>query len=234
MLPVPVHVGTPAALSTLRLDLGPEGLMLGRDREGEPVALRLFGPAPVRLVLVAGEWAASLLAFRALAVGARVAVHTSAAPGHAWARLLPWVAATNNRLSIDGRSSATGFPHAPTRTDPLLEILDGRPDDRPDQAGWRVTLTLVRRAGDAAATVADADAALVQRLAPTEAAAIADVLRLSDATAELLTRLTDDMLAVVGGRADRYVWLGPTDTERHLFGEARRDDGPLGDTGSTR
>lgn len=219
-LPVPAHVGAPAAVGALRLDIGPAGLVVGLDRGGDPVVLRLFRAAPVRLVLVGGEWAASLLAFRSLAVGARVAVHTAAAPGQAWTGLLPWAAATGNRLSIDGRSTSAGLAPAPTRAEPLLEILDGRPDDRPEQAGWRAALTLVRRPDDAA--LAGADAVLLQRLEPDDASAVANSLRVSDETAELLSRLTDDMVAIIGGGADRYVWLSPTEVERRLFGEPVR------------
>ncbi len=86
---LPGHPGgkpLPAAraddLERLDVPLGTSGVMIGRNRHGDPVLLRLFRSEPTRLLLVGGLPCAQLLALRALAVGAEVLVRTDRP--HAW------------------------------------------------------------------------------------------------------------------------------------------------------
>jgi hypothetical protein len=117
------------------------------------------------------------------------------------------------------RSPANGLAGTRTAAEPLVEILDGRPDDRPANTPWRTRVTLVRRPAGAATALADVDVVILQRLPAVESLAVSATLRLADETAHLIAQLDDDMIAVVGGAADWYVWLSPTDTEVSLFGQ---------------
>ncbi|WP_243707971.1 type VII secretion protein EccE, partial [Micromonospora sp. KC606] len=60
----------------LELSIGGGGLMVGANRHGGAVTVRLFRAEGTRLVLVGGVRAGQLLVLRAMALGARVAVQT--------------------------------------------------------------------------------------------------------------------------------------------------------------
>jgi hypothetical protein len=88
---------------------------------------------------------------------------------------------------------------------------------------WHTQLTvLAKLTSTVSRPVAEADLALLQRLSEPEAALAAAIMGLGAETASLLQAMRDDMVAVAGGRADRYVWLSPTSVESHLFGPAQR------------
>ncbi|MDJ0392733.1 type VII secretion protein EccE [Rhodococcus sp. G-MC3] len=85
--------------STLALPTAGCGQLLGSNASGHGVAMSVFG-AGLGSVLVSGElYLAQQLAFRAIAVGARVLVRTDRP--HAWGPLVDSVA-TPDRLRIDG------------------------------------------------------------------------------------------------------------------------------------
>jgi hypothetical protein len=63
---------------------------------------------------------------------------------------------------------------------------------------------------------------IAQQLTAAEAGAVASMLGLSEETVSLLQVMHDDMLALVGGGADRYVWVSTTSVEQHFFGSPRR------------
>ncbi|SNS18095.1 type VII secretion protein EccE [Actinoplanes regularis] len=107
----------------LVLPTGRAGVVVGRDRHGRPLQVRLFRPEPTQVMLVGGLQCAQLLAFRALAVGARVLVRTR--------RPQEWVpfargtaAASDSILLAPPGHSVEMPPGAPLR--PLLTVLDLR------------------------------------------------------------------------------------------------------------
>jgi len=55
-----------------------------------------------------------------------------------------------------------------------------------------------------------------------EATLSAGPLRLSEHSVQLLQMMEDDMIALLGGGADRYVWLTLTKVERQFAGGGRR------------
>jgi hypothetical protein len=215
------HVGDAGQLAWLRYAATPAGLVLGRDAQGAVVPVRMFREEPVRLTLIGGWWLASVLAFRALAVGARVVVCTAAAD-----RWHPLVRAAQgcDRLAVLVGEQPVEVPAG--WASPVLLIDDfgpAGPTQRAPLAAWQTRLTVLPRLTPAGAAVTGAATlVLSQRLTPGEAAAAADLLWLSDETAGLLQAMHDDMVALIGGGADRYLWVSATAIEAHSFGPPHR------------
>ncbi len=63
-------------LDGLALPIGDDGVVIGVDAQGQPAVLGLNRPTPYDVVLIGGLWTAQVLALRAAATGARVAVET--------------------------------------------------------------------------------------------------------------------------------------------------------------
>jgi hypothetical protein len=215
------HVGAAEQLAWLRFGADPAGLVLGRDVQQTTVPVRIFREEPVRLALIGGVWLASLVAFRALAVGARVVVCTAAADR--WQPLVRAVQSSDRLAVLVGEQPVNV---AAAWSSPVLLIDDfgpAGPTQRSNLAPWQTRLTVLPWLTPAGAPVAgSATLVLAQRLTPDEAAAAADLLWLSDETTGLLQALQDDMVALIGGGADRYVWVTPTAVETHFFGAPHR------------
>ncbi len=204
----------------LVLPHGSAGLMLGANRHGNAVTVRLFRPVGTRVMLVGGLPAAQLVAMRTLALGARVIVQTTRP--HAWE---PFVRA----MSRPGRTIPLVPPGRPVPAEPvtplapLLVVLDAPPPTGPRPGvAWQTTL-LVRDE----LTPADADAlgradlAVLQPLSQAEAAIAGTALGLGE-SAQWLTRIRHDMVAVVNRRALRWAMLAGTPIEAQLIGRPSR------------
>lgn len=220
------RAGAGAALPADRLDgldlpLGAAGLMIGVNRHGDPVTLRVFRPEATRLVLVGGVRAAQLVVLRALALGARVVVRT--ARPRVWEPFVRGVGVPGGAVLLlpPGRSS-NGPAGSPLH--PLLLVVDAGPVavDAAAGPGWQATLVVrdevVPADGDA---LARADVAVLQPLEPAEAALADGALGLGG-SAEWLTRIRPDMVAVVNRRALRWALLSPTTVESQLVGPPTR------------
>ncbi|WBB93919.1 type VII secretion protein EccE [Verrucosispora sp. WMMC514] len=218
----PKRVARYGAVDLVReVPFGGAGLVLGVNRHGDAVTVRLFRPESTRLMIVGGVSVAQLVAVRAMALGARVIVQT--ARPHAWARFVRDTGVPGGPVSLvpPGRP-VTGAPGTPLA--PVLVVLDAAPPagPRPGTA-WHTTL-LVRDV----LTPADADAlgrvdlAVFQPLSRAEASVAGNALGLGDA-AESLTRSRHDMLAVVNRRALRWALLARTPIETQLI-DARAID----------
>ncbi|MDZ5445304.1 type VII secretion protein EccE [Micromonospora sp. 4G57] len=210
-----------AALDALELGLGEAGLMVGANRHGGAVSVRLFRPEPTRLLLVGGVRAAQLVVLRALALGARVVVQT--ARPRAWEPFVRGAGAPGGAVPVipPGRPVG-GAPGSPVR--PLLLVVDAGAASDGAQPGTAWQCTLVVRDGLTPAEVdalARADLAILQPLDPGEAALAGAALGLGG-SAEWLTRIRDDMVAVVNRRALRWALLSPTPIESQLVGRAAR------------
>ncbi|WP_345151636.1 type VII secretion protein EccE [Micromonospora maritima] len=224
-LPLAVDgAGAPATGSPpaeLDLPAGGGGLVVGANRRGGPLTVRLFRPAPTRMVLVGGVPAAQLLVLRSLALGARVAVQT--ARPDAWERFVRGVGAPAGGVPLlpPGRPVG-GAPGSPLR--PLLLVVDTGPV--PPEAGpaaaWQSVLVVRDELTPAdAPALARADLAVLQPLDPAEAALAGTALGLGG-SADWLTRIRDDMVAVVNRRALRWALLSPTPVESQLVGRPTR------------
>jgi ESX secretion system protein EccE len=198
------------------------GLVLGRDQQRSVVVVRLLRPQPTRVTLVGGWWAGRLVAARALALGARVVVST-VNPGQ-WQGFGEAMTGREDRVTVIGGEGPV--PPAGSATEPVLQIVDigpSGPQTRPELAAWQSQLTLLTELTDAGIpAVENADLVIVQRLTEPEARAAIRAMRLAPEAAGHLQMLADDMLAIVGGGADRYLWVSQTPTEHAQLGPPRR------------
>jgi hypothetical protein len=212
-LRLPAHLATAETVGALSPTPSRVGLVIGQDRRGMPVAIRLFREQPTSVLLVGGVWVAGLLAFRAFALGVRVAVHT-AAPAW-WAALGRAAGAPPDQLVLGDEPP---LPRTTGAMPAVLEILEQRAAavaHRPWHARLTVVADLSRHQPDELRAV---DCVFLQCLSPGDAAKTALAWQLGPEAATLLQRLEGDMIAVVGGGADRYVWLSPTAVERQVLG----------------
>ncbi|MER7888727.1 type VII secretion protein EccE [Micromonospora sp. NPDC094482] len=209
------------ALDGLELVAGGGGLMLGANRHGAAVTVRLFRPEGTRVLLVGGVPAAQLVALRAMATGARVVVQT--ARPRVWEPFVRGVGAPGGTIPLlpPGRP-VPGAPGTPLR--PLLVVLDVGPVPADPEPGppWRSTLVVRDELTPADVdALSRADLAVLQPLDAGEAALAGAALGLGD-SAEWLTRIRDDMVAVVNRRALRWALLSVTPIESQLVGRPSR------------
>jgi len=216
------HVADRVALSRLRITAGGTGLVLGTDREEQPVIVRFFRPEPTLVTLVGGAWAARLLAFRALALGARLAVLT-VEPAF-WEGLGEQATGRGDRMAVtsgERQLAVTGAAH-----EPILIVYDlgtAGPTAPAPPGPWQTRLTVLRRLEQSGVpAVQEGNLVMLQRLDGTEAELARAALRLSARSARLAQVLEDNMLAMLGGGVDRYVWLAQSEVERRLIGAPRR------------
>jgi hypothetical protein len=219
----PEHLFAEDAVQGLAVAAGPAGLVLGRDVAGEPVRLRLFRPYPTRVALVGGGWAAQLLVFRLLALGTRVAVR--APQPQRWTALDETAGGVGDRVFAVRDDQPFELPADDMH--PVLHLYDigagAAVPPRPALGPWHTQLTVLAKLTlTVSQPIAEADLVLLQQLGEPEAALAMASLGLSRETATLMQAMRDDMVAVVGGRADRYVWLGATSVEQRLFGPPQR------------
>lgn len=219
---IPLHRGQPAALQSLGLLAAGSGLVVGRNRQEKPVALRLFRSEPTRLALIGGVRCAQLLTLRTVALGAQIYLQT--------AREQEWDAFL--RRSVIGRETASFLPPntpPPTPVSPTqqqLVVVDTGPSTGAGgglDAPWRVILTVRDDLGPwDAEMLTKADAVLFQRLTEPEAALAASTLGLVEAQS-WLTKIHPEMVGLVSRERLQWVMLTMTGTERSLIGSASRN-----------
>ncbi|MEU8218247.1 type VII secretion protein EccE [Micromonospora taraxaci] len=212
---------TRPALDDWELTVGDAGMMVGTNRHGGAVTVRLFRPESTRVLLVGGVRAAQLMALRALALGALVVVQTSRP--RAWEPFVRGVGAPGGTIPLipPGRPVAEGVGSA---LRPLLLVVDAGPVPADAEPGppWRATLVVRDELTPADVdTLSRADLALLQPLNAAEAALAGTALGLGG-SAEWLTRIRHDMVAVVNRRALRWALLSPTPIESQLIGRPAR------------
>lgn len=223
---LPLALTTPGAWPRIAMDdweltLGDAGMMVGTNRHGRAVTVRLFRPESTRVLLVGGVRAAQLVTLRALALGALVVVQT--ARPRTWEPFVRGVGAPGGTIPLlpPGRRVADGVG---TALRPLLLVVDSGPvpaEAEPDPP-WRATLVVRDELTPADVdALSRADLALLQPLDDSEAALAGAALGLGG-SAEWLTRIRDDMVAVVNRRALRWALLSPTPIEAQLIGRPGR------------
>ncbi|MFI7022917.1 type VII secretion protein EccE [Micromonospora sp. NPDC049900] len=203
------------------LSYGSAGLMLGTNRHGGPVTVRLFRPESTRVMLVGGVPTAQLVAVRAMALGARVVVQTTRP--HAWEPFVRGVGVPGRVIPLVPPDGPTEGPPA-TPLSPVLVVRDAPPPPPGPRPGapWQ-TIMLVRdelTSADADA-LARADLAVLSPLSRAGSAVAGGALGLGDA-AQWLARARPDMVAVVNRRALRWALLTVTPIEAQLIGAAVR------------
>ena len=221
-----LHIGTHTVNEAALAELSPSGegtgLLLGYDRSAKPVMIRMFRPEATRITLVGGLWAAQIAAFRALALGARVVILTNRP--ELWQRFGERATGRSDRVAVVPAArpvTVTATPLIPA----LLLYDEGllSASVRPNLAPWQTQLTvLTQLTAYGFPAIQESNLVAMQRLSKEEAYTAASVLKLPADTAALLPQMHNDMLALLGGEADRYVWLCPTSTEQREFGQAYR------------
>ncbi|HEX5598483.1 MAG TPA: type VII secretion protein EccE [Micromonosporaceae bacterium] len=212
--PAPTAPGTGCDFD---LPFGTAGLVIGANRHQDAVSIRLFRAELTRAVLIGGARGAQIIALRALALGARVVVQTTRPS--IWDPFLRGATMPGEEIAVvpPGRT-VSGPPATPLR--PLLVIVDTgpvTPDGQPG-SGWQARL-VVRDGlshGDLD-LLARADLALLQPLRPEEATLAGKALGLG-ASAQWLTHIRHDMVALINRRALRWVLLSLTPVEAQLVG----------------
>ena len=218
------HVLTVDQLGAVALPVGGDGVVVGVDGEGGPAVLGLFRPRPYHVVLVGGVWTAQLIALRAAATGARVAVETGR--GQAWSPVAQ--AAGGGQPCMTVHPIGRLGPQGASVAGPVLVIRDAGP--RPSRtrlsaAPWQAMLTLLPYLADGAdRLLSQADLVGVQRVAPQEAQQIAHVLDLPAQEAAALPNLGDGVTLWTNRRSRTFVQGGPTSSEAQVLGQARRVD----------
>jgi hypothetical protein len=218
------HLASDAALSLMNLSTPGTGLVLGRDSDKSSVMLRLFRPEPTRVTLVGGPWVCQLLMLRALALGARIAILTTAPEW--WEGFGEWATGSKDRvvvLPVDRTVNASGSSQAP-----VLMLYDAGllgPSVQPSLGPWQTQLTVLRQlTAYGQPAVQESNLVVTQRLTVAEAEVANAALRLGERTSYLLQVLNEDMVALLGGvgGGERYVWVTPTRVEQEQIGAPRR------------
>jgi hypothetical protein len=209
-----------AALARFSPRTADTGLLLGRDTRRVPVLLPLLRPEPTRLVLIGGLWLARLVVFRSLALGAQVLVCT--VDPRRWDGLGAAAANAPGRVAV--------VPARPTvqahAGEPVLHVVDGvAPAGAELGSGdrWQASLTVAEQlTGPAATALAYADAVLVQRMWPQQAAYVASLMRVDPAVGDAIGALPDDAAVLLSRGSQRQLSLVPTALEQRLFGPPQR------------
>jgi hypothetical protein len=216
------HLVSLAALSHLGVASPGTGLILGADVDRKAVPVRFFRPEPTTVTLVGGAWAAQLVLFRALALGVRSVVMTGDPAG--WQGFGERATGQSGRVAVVHGEQPMAF--AATAQQPVLVVYDlglVGPSTAPELGPWQTQLTVLRRLDEPGVPSVEAcQMVMMQRLSLVEAALAASALRLTGHSTQLLQRMEDDMVALLGGGADRYVWFSQTGTERQFIGPPRR------------
>jgi ESX secretion system protein EccE len=219
---VPAHVLPADALPQLDVPIDGGGLVLGVEQQ-QPVVIQLFRGRPTYLGLFASAYVARLIAFRALAVAAQVAVVT---PRPAiWQPLIRtapagWVVA-----------APPGFatPPAGTPIGPSLLLDDAGMGEAPlrgDLGAWQAQVVVRPFATPHSVNqLRSFDAVALQRVQPEAVQPLQLSFGLPDQVARWLPQMPDNTIAVLAGGQVRFVDLAPTQAEVAAFGKPTRLDG---------
>lgn len=201
------HTCTLDDLDRLAPPVTPGGILLGRDPEHRTVLVPLFQPRPVRFVVIGGAWPSRLLLLRALAVGARVL----AAPSQPdWVSLGRWATGTDWWVLPPGSPVPPGHPAAP-----MLISVDPGPHPLPVPGPWQAVVGAVPRPSEA--VLSGADLLLTARLSTPDADLVSSRFGLDHEASRLISRLYDDMIAVIEPGRVRYAWPTPSNAELEIL-----------------
>jgi hypothetical protein len=222
----PLHIGSHlvsnAALARLAVPASGSGMILGVAPTQQLVTLRFFRAEPTRIALVGGAWGGQFLVFRALALGARVAVVTG--EPSAWNGFGERATGRDDLVRIFRAEFPLTLPSSPYLPSLIVYDLGVAGPAAPLQLGpWQTQLTILRRLeGSGVPSIQDCDVAILQRLQRDEAELAGSALRLPTHMVSLLQTMAIDTAALWGSGARRYVMLVQTEIERTCTGAPRR------------
>ncbi|MFE7562044.1 hypothetical protein [Kitasatospora sp. NPDC057500] len=219
------HVLTLAELDALSFPVGDDGVLIGEDvHQSRPAVLGLFRPSAHELVLVGGLWTAQVIALRAAATGARIAVETARA--HLWGPMAQ--AAGGGQPCVTVHQPGRLGPQGASVGSPVLVVRDlgaRPPRSRLSATPWQTVLTLVPHLGPNAVRVLNsADLVGVQRVMPEEAELIGRVLSLGAGEVAALPSLSDDLTLWTTRMNRQYVRIVAGQAEQQVLGGPRRLD----------
>jgi hypothetical protein len=210
--------GSPETIGAMAVASHPAGLLLGHDQSLSPVTLQMFRAQPTRIVLVDQGWFERVLVFRALALGARVVMHTSNT-AH-WAGFGESVTGMPDRFMVATPGQPVDVPASVSQ--PTLFVAEGQPLNLPMLAPWQAQLTVAPWFGEyLAQPLFEADLVILRRLAPREMTAAAAFMHIDARQAAALQATPADGLVLHRSGTWRYVRLIATALEQRLFGEPR-------------
>ncbi|MFJ1757986.1 hypothetical protein [Kitasatospora sp. NPDC088134] len=218
------HVLTVDELSALSFPVGDDGVVVGVDQQQQPAVMGLFRPSPYEVALVGGMWTAQLIALRAAATGARIAVETGRP--QAWAPMAQAAGGGQPCVTIHqvGRLGAQGASVA----SPVLVVRDlgARPSrSRLSAAPWQTTLTVLPYLGPNASRVLNAaDLVGLQRISPQESEIVGRMLSLGPGDVTTLPTLPDNVTLWATRMRRQYVLTNPGEAETQVLGGPRRMD----------
>ncbi|WP_432445408.1 hypothetical protein [Streptomyces malaysiensis] len=211
-------------LEALALPIGDDGVIIGVDEQNQPAVLGFNRPEPFDVVLVGGLWTAQVLAFRAAATGARVAVETGRP--HLWTNLV--------QVAGGGQQCMTIFdvgrvpPQGPSVGSPVLVVRDcgmRPPRGRVSALPWQSVLTLLPYLSPVAPRLLEhAGLVGIQRVSPDEAEEIGRVMGLPRSDVAALSTLPDWVTLWCTRTGRQFVTVQATDAESGLLGSPRRVD----------
>ncbi|SCG07140.1 hypothetical protein GA0115260_108472 [Streptomyces sp. MnatMP-M27] len=211
-------------LEALALPIGDDGVIIGVDEQNQPAVLGFNRPEPFDVVLVGGLWTAQVLAFRAAATGARVAVETGRP--HLWTNLV--------QVAGGGQQCMTIFdvgrvpPQGPSVGSPVLVVRDcgmRPPRGRVSALPWQSVLTLLPYLSPVAPRLLEhAGLVGIQRVSPDEAEEIGRVMGLPRSDVAALSTLPDWVTLWCTRSGRQFVTVQATDAESGLLGSPRRVD----------
>ncbi|MDX3695335.1 hypothetical protein [Streptomyces europaeiscabiei] len=220
----PRHTLPVEQVGALSLPVGDDGVVVGVDQQGRPAVLGINRPTPFDVVLIGGLWTAQVLALRAAATGARVAVET--ARGQAWMPLVHAMGGGQNGLAVYDVGRVP--PQGASAGTPVLVVRDcgmRPPRGRVTSAPWQSVLTLLPYLSPVAPRLMrQARLVGVQRVSPDEATEIGRVIGLPRPETRSLPGLQDGITLWCAERDRQYVMTQATDAETGLLGVARRMD----------
>ncbi|MFI6358335.1 hypothetical protein ACIBJF_38300 [Streptomyces sp. NPDC050743] len=220
----PRHVLPVEQADALSLPIGDDGVVVGVNAEGQPAVLGVNRPTPYDIVLIGGLWTAQVMALRAAATGARVAVETGRA--QAWMPMVHAMGGGQNGLAVYDVGRVP--PQGASAGTPVLVVRDcgmRPPRGRVVSAPWQSVLTLLPYLSPVAPRLMrQARLVGVQRVSPDEAVEIGRVMGLPRPELDTLPTLPDGVTLWCTERDRQYVVTRATDAETGLLGVARRMD----------
>ncbi|WP_328583689.1 hypothetical protein [Streptomyces sp. NBC_00370] len=211
-------------LTSLAVPVGDDGMVIGVDANGRPAVLGINRPTPYDVTLIGGLWTAQVLALRAAATGARIAVETGRAAS--WTTLAQ--AAGGGQPCITLHDVGRVPPQGASAVSPVIVVRDcgmRPPRGRVVSAPWQSVLTLLPYLSPVAPRLMEKSGLVgIQRVSPDEAAQIGRIMELPRAETEALSTLADGVTLWCTARDRQFVMTQATDAENGLLGSARRMD----------
>jgi hypothetical protein len=211
-------------LGALGLPVGDDGMVIGVDAEGRPAVLGINRPTPYDVTLIGGLWTAQVMALRAAATGARVAVETGRA--QAWTALAQ--AAGGGQPCITLHDVGRVPPQGASAGSPVVVVRDcgmRPPRGRVVSGPWQSVVTLLPYLSPVAPRLLEKSSLVgVQRVSPDEATQIGRIMGLPRVESEALSTLADGVTLWCTPSDRQFVMTQATDAETGLLGSARRMD----------